>query len=198
MPSVKDFKKNAKATSAENSSQESVTARPKNARRPGKESTESDIKVVEVEEGVVRSAHSEQGEESIAEPSSEASSTADASEVRFEKTSTTEAPKVEISFYGSEVLRARFPKPFDVAESIATDWVNDGKFEGLPVGHPLLQFAAAKGLQKAKEVEKTVMNSPVTEKIAMKVFEAGLKAQGTVQELKSQVDEIRKKVKGGK
>jgi hypothetical protein len=173
MPSVQDFKNTSKKTkeNKETSLAEEKVTRPKNARRPGKEAEPSEIRVVEVEE---------------APEQVQASAAAE------------EAPRVEVQFYGSEVLRARFPKPFELVESVATDWVNDGKFEGLPVGHPLLQFFVAKALQKAKEVEKNVMNSPITEKIAMKVFEAGIKAQGTVRDLKSQVEEIRNKVKGGK
>lgn len=188
MPSVKDFKNTSKQSkeNKEASSVEEKVTRPKNARRPGKESEESDIRVIEVEEGEVKAAAATE------------SATEEATEQAHSFASADQASRVEVQFYGSEVLRARFPKPFELVESVATDWVNDGKFEGLPVGHPLLQFFAAKGLQKAKEVEKNVMNSPTTEKIAMKVFEAGIKAQGTVQELKSQVEEIRKKVKGGK
>src|ERR1022692_2237540 len=39
------------------------------------------------------------------------------------------AKKIEISFPGSEILRAKMPKPFAVAEKVATEWVNDGNFE---------------------------------------------------------------------
>lgn len=184
MPSVKDFKNTSKQ-SKEMPSPEEKVSRPKNARRPGKESEDSEIRVVEVEKGEVKV-----GEDSATHAAPE--------NLEQVQAAAEEAPRIEVQFYGSEVLRARFPKPFELIESVATDWVNDGKFEGLPVGHPLLQFFAAKGLQKAKEVEKNVMNSPMTEKIAMKVFEAGIKAQGTIQDLRSQVDEIRAKVKGGK
>lgn len=96
-------------------------------------------------------------------------------------------PKIEIRFAGSEYLRAQFPKSFEVAETVASDWVNNGNFEGLPIDNPLAQFVASKGLQKAKEVEKKVLESPVTEKIAMKAFEVGLKAQSQIQELKKKL-----------
>jgi hypothetical protein len=97
------------------------------------------------------------------------------------------APKIEINFQGSEILRAKFPTPFQVAEQIATDWVYGGRFEGLPLGHPLAQYFAAKGLRKAKEVEKKVLESPVTEKIAMQALTAGMKAQEIINQVRSKV-----------
>lgn len=96
-----------------------------------------------------------------------------------------EEPRIQISFTGSDVLKEKFPQAFEVAEKIATDWVHDGRFEGLPLGHPLAQYFAGKGLRKAKEIEKKVLESPVTEKVAMNVFTAGLKAQGIIQDLKA-------------
>jgi len=98
-----------------------------------------------------------------------------------------EGPKIELNFKGSEILRAKFPKPFEVAEQIATDWVHDGRFEGLPLGHPLAQFFASKGLRKAKELEKKVMDSPVTEKLAMQALTAGMKAQEIIQQVRAKV-----------
>ena len=44
-------------------------------------------------------------------------------------------------------------------DKVATDWVYDGDFEGLPVGHPLLQILAAKSLKKAKDIEKKAQNT---------------------------------------
>ena len=61
-------------------------------------------------------------------------------ETEFQET--LETPKIELNFKGSEILRAKFPKPFQVAEQIATEWVNGGRFEGLPLGHPLAQYFA--------------------------------------------------------
>ena len=100
----------------------------------------------------------------------------------------TPAPeKIEISFPGSEVLRAKLPKPFEVAEKVATDWVNDGNFEGLPLGHPLAQVLAAQGLKKAKEVEKKVVASGVIEKVAMQALTFGMKAQQEINTIRDQV-----------
>jgi hypothetical protein len=106
-------------------------------------------------------------------------------EIHAHETPKTE--KVEISFPGSEVLRAKLPRPFEVAEKVATDWVNDGTFEGLPLGHPLAQVLAAQGLKKAKEVEKKVVASGVIEKVAMQALTYGMKAQQEINSIREQV-----------
>ncbi len=104
-----------------------------------------------------------------------------------EFTESDETEKVEINFKGSELLRSRFPKPFKFAEAVATDWVHEGSFENLPVGHPLAQWAAQKGLSKAKQLEKKVLESPQLEKVAMSALTWGMKAQGIFQKMKSKV-----------
>ncbi len=126
---------------------------------------ENEVPVVDVEEGVK----------------------AQASSVKSESTTEEEATKVELNFKGSEILRAKFPKQFEVAEKIATDWVQDGRFEGLELGHPLAQYFAAKGLRKAKEIEKKVLESPITEKVAMNVLTTGLKAQEIFNQVKDKI-----------
>lgn len=65
-----------------------------------------------------------------------------------------ERKKIHIEFPYSELVRAKVPRAFEVAENVAEEWVNDGSFENLPVGHPLAQITMAAGLRKAKEVEK--------------------------------------------
>ncbi len=70
-----------------------------------------------------------------------------------------EPESFELQFPGSFLLKAKAPKTFNLAERIAGEWVNDGKFEALPVGHPLAQILAAKALVKAKSLEKNVLNS---------------------------------------
>lgn len=65
-----------------------------------------------------------------------------------------EEEKYRLEFTGSEYLRTKAPQVFEVAEAVVEDWVKDGRFEGLPVGHPALQLAAQVGLRKAKDVEK--------------------------------------------
>ncbi|KYG62869.1 hypothetical protein AZI87_16505 [Bdellovibrio bacteriovorus] len=62
--------------------------------------------------------------------------------------------KVHLEFYGSELIRMKAPKVMELADTVADEWVHDGQFEGLPVGHPLAQMAAAKALRTAKDVEK--------------------------------------------
>lgn len=62
--------------------------------------------------------------------------------------------KVHLEFYGSEVIRQKAPKVMELADTVADEWVKDGQFEGLPVGNPIAQLAAAKVLRKAKDVEK--------------------------------------------
>ncbi|MEN0057413.1 MAG: hypothetical protein AAGB31_01155 [Bdellovibrio sp.] len=67
----------------------------------------------------------------------------------------TETPeKVHLDFYGSEIIREKAPKVMELADTVADEWIRDGNFEGLPVGHPLAQLAAAKALRTAKDVEK--------------------------------------------
>lgn len=102
-----------------------------------------------------------------------------------------EAPKdqskVEINFAGSELLRSRFPKPFEVAEAVATAWSGDAKFDHLPISHPLANWAAQKGLLKAKELEKKVSESPHVEKAAMAALTMAMKAQTTFEQLRSRL-----------
>lgn len=62
--------------------------------------------------------------------------------------------KVHLEFYGSEMIRMKAPKVMEIADTVADEWVKDGSFEGLPVGNPLAQIAAAKALRTAKDVEK--------------------------------------------
>jgi len=64
--------------------------------------------------------------------------------------------KIHINFYGSEKLKEKAPGAFELVETVAEEWVNDGRFEGLPVGHPLAQAMAAYGLRKAKKIEKNL------------------------------------------
>lgn len=192
MPSIKDFenKKSGKTKKEDSTDKTSATtsadSQKRAQRRPGRDSEASappaaqaavaesldEVKIVDVETGETMNENNSTQKEDLG--------------------AANEAPQtpenhVEIKFPGSEILRAKFSKPFEVAESIATEWVNDGKFEGLPLGHPLAQYFAAKGLQKAKQVEKKVMESPVTEKVAMQALQAGMKAQEIISQVRSKV-----------
>ncbi|MFV8259576.1 hypothetical protein ACNQKP_17345 [Bdellovibrio bacteriovorus] len=62
--------------------------------------------------------------------------------------------KVHLEFYGSEVIRQKAPKVMEIADTVADEWKKDGQFEGLPVGNPIAQMAAAKALRTAKDVDK--------------------------------------------
>lgn len=62
--------------------------------------------------------------------------------------------KTKLEFYGSEMIRMKAPKAMEIADTIADQWVKDGEFDGLPLGNPLAQMAAAKALRTAKDVEK--------------------------------------------
>ena len=95
------------------------------------------------------------------------------------------AGRIEIEFPGSEFVRAKLPKPFELAEAVATDWVKGGDFSSLPLDNPLAQEWARQGLLKAKELEKKVLESPHTEKIVTKIFELGLEVSQKVNAIKN-------------
>lgn len=62
--------------------------------------------------------------------------------------------KIHLEFYGSDLLRTKAPQVMELADTVVDEWVKDGQFQGLPVGNPIAQIAAAKALRKAKDVEK--------------------------------------------
>lgn len=95
--------------------------------------------------------------------------------------------KIKIEFKGSEFLRDRFKTPFDVVETVATDWLKGGDFSKLPIQHPLARYVAQAGLRKAKSLETQVLEHPMTEKILVQAFTLGLKAQGVVNEVKEKL-----------
>ncbi len=219
MPSIKDFDKKAKKENIEKSENIENTKKSENSqnaesggappaansnprakRRPGRGDLEHEDQSAKVARTII-------------EPSQEDVTVVDVEtgeQIQAESVATEEVPQAmpskegagqppleegfKIVFPGSDLIKNRFPRPFAVAEAVATDWVNDGRFEGLPLGHPLLQYFAAKGLQAAKDFEKKIANSPVTEKVAFKAFEVGLKAQATVGEMKTKIEELRAKV----
>lgn len=157
MPSVKDFEnKNeqtaaATATAVDESSAKKST-RPR--RRPGRDDVQpgeiapDEVSVHDdVEPAVTAGLHSDDAP--AAGPADR-----DAAGTVNEPAPEEPAQKVEINFPYSELLRAKVPQAFDLAEAVATDWVHDGRFEALPVGHPLAQLAAQVGFRKAKDLEK--------------------------------------------
>lgn len=94
------------------------------------------------------------------------------------------AEKVKIEFPYSEVVRDKIPKAFDVAENVATKWKNNEKFEDLGLGHPLAEVAAAKALEKAKEVEKKLDEKGVFTIAKMGVEIAKSQAQQVLEKFK--------------
>lgn len=62
--------------------------------------------------------------------------------------------KIELNFYGSDVIKKTAPQAFELAEAVAEEWVNDGNFQKLPLNHPLAQLVAAVSLKSAKQIEK--------------------------------------------
>lgn len=159
-------------------------------RRPGRDheahADSPEVAVVDVHDGVEVSHGADHGADEASASRAEAHGSNGHSNPAEDSWAAPE-DKVELNFYGSEILRAKFPKAFDVAETVATEWIHDGNFEGLPLGHPLAQYFAAKGLKKAKEVEKKVMESPVTEKVAMQALQAGMKAQEFISQIREKV-----------
>lgn len=95
-----------------------------------------------------------------------------------------EGEAFEIKFKGSELLRSRFPQSFKLADKVLQDWFNDGRFEDLPLGHPLAQWAAQQGLTRAKQIEKQILESPAFEKAAIQALTWGMKAQEAVQNVR--------------
>jgi hypothetical protein len=181
MPSTKDFK----VTKANGAQPTDSKPHAKAKRRPGREplpESEEKVSVVDVENGVVNETKAKSNE-----PKESMMSEFKAETQTEEAQAKAQGPKVEIKFSGSEVLRAKFPKTFDLAESIAGHWVSDGQFEDLPIEQPLAQYFAAKGLKKAKSIEKKVMESPTTEKVAMKALEAGMKAQEIISQVREKM-----------
>ncbi len=162
-------------------------------KQKSEEFSTADVKVVDVEQGIREPSSAsttevdlEKDHGSNRDQDGQASAAAGVHDnASFEQDA--EKEKVEIKFFGSELIRAKFPKSFEVAEAVATDWVNNGEFDKLPIEHPLAQFAAQKGLHKAKEVEKIVLESPVTEKVAMQMFTAGLKAHSLFEQFRARI-----------
>lgn len=91
--------------------------------------------------------------------------------------------KVKIEFPFSEVVRAKAPKAFDVAENVATQWKHDEKFE-VGLSHPIAEVAAVKALEKAKEVEKKLEEKGVIAAVNMGVQIAKLQAQSLLSKIK--------------
>lgn len=95
-----------------------------------------------------------------------------------------EKEKVKIDFPFSELVRAQIPKVFDVAETAATQWKNNEKFENLGVSHPIGELALQKALEKAKEVEKKLEEKGVISAAKMGFAVAKFQAQDILKKFK--------------
>lgn len=94
-----------------------------------------------------------------------------------------EKEKVKIEFPYSEVIREKAPKPFEVAEKVATDWKNEGDFSDLGITHPMAGMVAAEALKKAKSVEKKL-----EEKGVFSIAKMGIEiAKAQVETIKSKL-----------
>lgn len=146
MPTIKDFEtKHGKAKRAPHAGH---ATKSKTKRRPGRETT-----TAKGEETGMQ-AHDHDHNHKHGEPKHEHAHHEPKTEATAEQAAPADDGKVHLNFYGSDILKAKAPKAFELAETIADEWAKDGQFEGLPVGHPLAQLAAAYGLRKAKKVEK--------------------------------------------
>ncbi len=94
-----------------------------------------------------------------------------------------EKAKVTIEFPYSDLLRAKAPKAFEVADKVATDWKNEGDFSDLGLAHPVAGIVASQALQKAKSVEKKL-----EEKGVFSLAKIGLEIA------KSQVENLKNKI----
>ncbi len=100
------------------------------------------------------------------------------SESSFQSSSSQE----RIQFEGADLLRHRFPKSFEFAEVLVTNWVKDGNFQDLPVPNDMAKMAVVQGLRSAKQLEKNIMNSPAFEKLALQTMETALHVQARVEQ----------------
>lgn len=99
-----------------------------------------------------------------------------------------EMDRIQLRFPGDTIVKRGFPKTFHLTEEIVNGWASGGNFETLPISNPFIRYAAKSSLKKAKQVETKVLESPVTEKVITKVFEAGFKAQMTIEEVRSRLN----------
>ncbi len=128
----------------------------KNQRRPGRDTADMSS---EVDHDGNEMAQEVSREESQRESSSNAhSSNVNDSQHHQDQS---DRRKVHIEFYGSELLKQKAPQAFDFAETVAEEWVNNGRFDSIPVESPLAKAFTVYGLRKAKKIEKKLEQSGV-------------------------------------
>ena len=93
----------------------------------------------------------------------------------------------QFNFSGSELLRSRFPKTLKLSEVVVDEWLKDGKFENLPIEHPIVEVLAQKGLRRAKELEQQFFQNPRVEKAVIQALTLGFKVQNLYAEAKKKI-----------
>jgi len=187
MPSVKN--KRSKSRNNKETSQEfSGAVVEKTQKRRPTETLVDTINVVKVEElqkeeNGAQNHHQSESNELNANSVNEGSGAAGQDSFDFGNHNA-EPQRIHIRFPGDTIVKRSFPRAFQLTEEIVNGWAAGGQFESLPIQNPFIRFAAKTGLRKAKEVETKVLESPVTEKVITKVFEAGLKAQNKIEEIR--------------
>jgi ElaB/YqjD/DUF883 family membrane-anchored ribosome-binding protein len=88
---------------------------------------------------------------------------------------------------GKAFAEQRFPKTKKVVDAVVADWSSGGSFAEIPVSNPFIRKALQNGLVQARDWQIKVMTHPQTEKLAMHLFKAGLKAQAMVEQLRAKV-----------
>lgn len=75
----------------------------------------------------------------------------------FEATQKKESPfkRLRLNIKGQEILNLETPdKVVELMDAVVEEWKTDGSFNSIPVANPVALVLAAKGLRKAKEIEK--------------------------------------------
>jgi hypothetical protein len=167
MPSVKDFDKNKK--NSEGSVIDLDTKKSRGARRrPGRDAEEAIAKaerIVADAEDILAEADAAVGLAGSADDVDSASEDTYSENMNenhepprgFVADEKKESPykHLRVNVKGHEILNIETPdKVVEFVEAVVEEWKTDGTFNGLPLGHPIVQIAAAKGLRKAKDIEK--------------------------------------------
>ncbi len=195
MPSIKDFENKAKKNSSE--SDLDLDLKPKksksNKRRPGRgddevlntEAVNDDAQDIEaeviVQEHVSAESAQSSSHESMQEPAqTEFTDMHQQSESDEAHSAPKESPlkDIHIRFMGKEIAHIQTPEQIlKLADTVVEEWKNDGDFQALPVGHPVAQIIAAKGLRKAKDIEKKLEEKGVfaMAQIGLSVIKSKLK-----------------------
>lgn len=162
MPSIKDFENKIKKTAGSDNEDLDLDSKSKKARGPRRRPGRDEGEEAAVEAAPETAAEAAQVFETFNPPHLEADHETLRENERQEPTephmeSSKESPfkTIHVKVLGKEWLTIEPPeKLVELADNVVEDWKNDGSFESLPVGSPLAQLVAARGLRKAKDIEK--------------------------------------------